>query len=213
MSPLFLLVHSLHSQMADKYSRAGGDQLIEHLAWEVGKAARGIVRPSEWVGNAMIAHGIIANRSEAQARIALMFKRQIKDQSFVNSSPSCFEDLEIDDNLINLVIEGAEGSQIAYARVEQIRDQARQAAALLALAEDLPALALPVHARMEWCHPEERDEAAQAVIELAIRTGDPDLIEISILSLLIFSADDPDWGGDEKNDPDKPKPAPTLINA
>lgn len=201
--------------MAEHYPQAGEHQLIEHLAWEVGKAACGIVKPSQWVGKAMIAHGLICNRSEAQARIALMFQKHIKEQELVDAVPSCFEDLEIDENLINLVIEGSEGGDLAYARVEEIRNQARQAAALIALAEDLPLLSLPVHARMEWCGVEERDEAAQAVLGLAMETGDSDLIEMSILSLLIFSADSPDWGGDGENDPEDPapRPAPTLVNA
>lgn len=215
MSPLFLLVRELHSAMTERYPLAGDHQLIEHLAWEVGKAACGIVHPSQWVGKAMLVHGMIANRSEAQAQIALMFQKHIKSQELANAAPSCFDDLEIDDNLINLVIDGSKGSEQAYARVEEIRNQARQAAAIIALTEDLPALSLPVHARMEWCSPEERDEAAQAVLELAMGIGDKDLIEMSILSLLIFSADSPDWGGDGKNDPEDPapRPAPTLIKA
>lgn len=50
--------------------------LLDHLAWETGAAASGLVNPGGWVRRALVASGLCANPSEAQARLARMTARR-----------------------------------------------------------------------------------------------------------------------------------------
>jgi hypothetical protein len=50
--------------------------LLDHLAWETGAAASGLVNPGAWVRRALVESGLCANPSEAQARLARMTARR-----------------------------------------------------------------------------------------------------------------------------------------
>lgn len=69
-------VRDAHATMRLAHPGVSEASLLDHLAWETGAAASGLVNPGAWVRRALVASGLCANPSEAQARLARMIARR-----------------------------------------------------------------------------------------------------------------------------------------
>lgn len=178
------IVREVHSRLTEEFADAGQAEILDHLAWEVGGAASELVRPARWVGSALVASGICANRSEAQARIA----RIVSDHAST---------LDVAVHTIGSALPGhiQPGTtlmvdHIAAALQSTTCERARHDA-VSRMEREIAGIALPIHARLESCTLDELDQAARTMLSLAVEHGTPDVVEDVVVSLLIFSED---WG-------------------
>lgn len=166
------IVRQLHSRMKETFGDAGQGEILDHLAWEVGSAASELVNPTVWVRRALVAAGACATPSEAQARIARI----------VSINTATLE--------LPVGIEDVRSASSGFVPDDgDIFVETRRCDAVVRMEEQLPAMALILHARLESCPQDEIDQAASTMIALACEHGDPDVLEDVVVSLLIFSHD------------------------
>jgi len=164
------LIRDLHGRLARDYAEAGPAEILDHLAWEVGGAAGELVHPAKWVGNALVATGISANRSEAHGRVARV------------TWSRCGTDEETDAALPREV-----GPRGPLPDETACPDSRRDAIARME--SDMADLTMPLHARLESCSLAELDQAAVTMLELALDHGDVAVVDDVVVSLIVFSGD------------------------
>ena len=157
------VIRNAYRELALAHGDAGRAEILDHLAWEVGAAAAGLVRPMRWVAAAMVATGVSMNASEAQARMA----RLVASQASVL------------DGAVEMMSRGAAG-ELA---VDLVPSPAAEA--VRRLDAGIADICLPVHARLESCPLEELREAARTMLLLALEQGGAGSIDDVVLSLLI----------------------------
>ena len=166
------IIREAHQVLQDYYAPAGAGEILDHLAWEVGSAASGLIKPAPWVRQGLLKSGLSANLSEAQARIARIISQHISTLSVRELLLShSFEQQGIwEQKDIHLSVQERD-RMIAVAHMEA----------------EIGRITLPIHARLESCSIEELNQASITMLTLGREYGNPDIIEDIIVSLLIFS--------------------------
>ena len=207
--------------MKSRFAAAGSDEIIEHLAWEVGAAAEGLVDPIAWLEHGLLVCGVCDDPLEA-ARMVERLARDNSDIVIKSDEPMEFvftADMDCHSDPEPIGDANALHAAICDMRRAFDQDIARNAA-IAAMERDMGEMCLIIHARLESCSLSEVDQAAQTMISIALEHDVRGLLDETVASLLVFSSTGDPWqdddGDDDDRDPDDPEPdcgpdAPTDI--